>query len=136
MPFCIGLPGAMKCQGTPASSVQGAGVKTVVLFFEKEAKTRSVWYYQLDPGRSLGKTNPLNDADLAEFVALQSDKADSAQSSHVPVDGMDRETWDLSVKNPNAPEAEAMRSPEEIIDAMLARDAETAQLLEDVRGML
>jgi type I restriction enzyme M protein len=30
-----------------------------------------VWYYQLDPGRNLGKTNPLNDADLAEFVELQ-----------------------------------------------------------------
>jgi type I restriction enzyme M protein len=45
-------------------------------------------------------------------------------------------TWDLSVKNPNAPEAAALRSPEEIIDAMLARDAETAQILEDIRGML
>ncbi|MFO1019411.1 MAG: N-6 DNA methylase [Planctomycetales bacterium] len=41
------------------------GVKTVVLFFEKGAPTRKVWYYQLDPGRNLSKTNPLNDADLA-----------------------------------------------------------------------
>ena len=48
---------------------QGAGVKTVVLFFDKGAPTRKIWYYQLDPGRSLGKTSPLNDADLAEFVS-------------------------------------------------------------------
>jgi type I restriction enzyme M protein len=120
----------------PGGTFQGAGVKTVVLFFEKGAKTRSVWYYQLDPGRSLGKTNPLNDADLAEFVALQPGKKDSDQSWSVPVEGLDPQTWDLSVKNPNAPEAEALRSPEEIIDAMLARDAETAQILEDIRGML
>ena len=54
----------------PGGTFQGAGVKTVVLFFEEGTKTRKVWYYQMDPGRNLGKTNPLNDADLAEFVAL------------------------------------------------------------------
>ena len=52
----------------PSGTFQGAGVKTVVLFFEKGAPTRKVWYYQLDPGRNLGKTNPLNDNDMAEFV--------------------------------------------------------------------
>jgi len=54
----------------PGGTFQGAGVKTVVLFFEKGVPTRKVWFYQLDPGRNLGKTNPLNDADLAEFVKL------------------------------------------------------------------
>ena len=54
----------------PGGTFQGSGVKTVVLFFEKGTKTRKVWYYQLDPGRNMGKTNPLNDADLAEFIEL------------------------------------------------------------------
>ncbi|MER2508382.1 MAG: N-6 DNA methylase [Amaricoccus sp.] len=120
----------------PGGTFQGAGVKTVVLFFEKGARTRAVWYYQLDPGRSLGKTNPLNDADLAEFVALQPGKADGPKSWTVNVADLDRTTWDLSVKNPNAPEESPLRSPEEIIDAMLARDTETARILEDIRAML
>ena len=120
----------------PGGTFQGAGVKTVVLFFEKGAPTRNVWYYQLDPGRSLGKTNPLNDDDLAEFVALQPDKADSEKSWSVAVDALDQEIFDLSVRNPNAPEEEPLREPAEIIEAMLARDAETAQILEDIRGML
>ena len=120
----------------PSGTFQGAGVKTVVLFFEKGSKTRKVWYYQLDPGRSMGKTNPLNDEDLAEFVALQADKADSAKSWTVAVKELDTATWDLSVKNPNAPEVEALRSPEQIIADMLARDAETAEILEEIRGML
>ncbi|WP_028957297.1 N-6 DNA methylase [Sulfitobacter sp. 20_GPM-1509m] len=120
----------------PGGTFQGAGVKTVVLFFDKGKPTRDVWYYQLDPGRNLGKTNPLNDADLAEFIALQPEKADSAQSWSVPVAGLDRDTWDLSVKNPNAPEAEALRTPAQIIEDMLARDAETAGILEEIRGML
>src|SRR6185312_83644 len=120
----------------PGGTFQGAGVKTVVLFFEKGAKTRKVWFYQLDPGRSMGKTSPLNDEDLAEFVALQADKADSDKSWTVAVADVDKTTWDLSVKNPNAPEAEALRSPEQIIADMLARDEETAGILEEIRGML
>jgi type I restriction enzyme M protein len=120
----------------PGGTFQGAGVKTVVLFFEKGARTRSVWYYQLNPGRSLGKTNPLNDNDLAEFATLQPQMADSPASWTVDVADLDRTTWDLSVKNPTAPEEGPLRSPEEIIDAMLARDADTAQILEDIRGML
>ena len=64
----------------PGGTFQGAGVKTVVLFFEKGAPTKKIWYYQLDPGRNLGKTNPLNDDDLAEFVKLQKTKADSPKS--------------------------------------------------------
>ena len=64
----------------PGGTFPGAGVKTVVLFFEKGAPTRKVWYYQLNPGRNMGKTNPLNDNDLAEFVTLQKTKANSPQS--------------------------------------------------------
>lgn len=120
----------------PSGTFQGAGVKTVVLFFEKGSKTRKVWFYQLDPGRSMGKTNPLNDDDLVEFVALQADKADSDKSWTVAVADVDKATWDLSVKNPHAPEAVALRSPEQIIADMLARDEETAQILEEIRGML
>ncbi|ROO27572.1 N-6 DNA methylase [Salinisphaera japonica] len=120
----------------PGGTFQGAGVKTVVLFFDKGEPTRDIWYYQLDPGRSLGKTNPLNDNDLAEFIELQPRKADSSQSWTVAVDDIDPATWDLSVKNPNVPEEAPLRSPAEIIDDMLARDAETARILEEIRGML
>ena len=120
----------------PSGTFQGAGVKTVVLFFDKGAPTRKIWYYQLDPGRSLGKTNPLNDADLAEFVALQKTKAGGEKSWTVDVADVDTATCDLSVKNPHSPEAMPQRSPQQIIDDMLARDAETAKLLAQVRGML
>jgi len=120
----------------PGGTFQGAGVKTVVLFFEKGAPTRQTWFYQLDPGRSLGKTNPLNDDDLAEFVTLQPDKADSAKSWSAKAEDLDQQTFDLSVRNPNAPEEEPLREPEQIIADMLARDEKTRAILEDIRGML
>ena len=73
----------------PGGTFLGAGVKTVVLFFEKGTPTRKVWYYQLDPGRSLGKTNPLNDDDLSEFVELQASFAESEKSWAVDVADID-----------------------------------------------
>lgn len=120
----------------PGGTFQGAGVKTVVLFFEKGAPTRDIWFYQLDPGRSMGKTNPLNDDDLGEFVALQRTRPNGPRSWIVNRSDLSEATFDLSVKNPNAPEAAALRGPEDIIADMLARDAETAEILESIRGML
>jgi type I restriction enzyme M protein len=128
----------------PGGTFQGAGVKTVVLFFEKGAPTRSIWYYQLDPGRNLGKTNPLNDGDLAEFVALQKTCADSPKSWRVKVgvtEGNprgtgDTATYDLSVKNPNGNEAIAHRSPQDILGEIAALDAESAEVLEKIKALL
>jgi type I restriction enzyme M protein len=120
----------------PGGTFQGAGVKTVVLFFEKGTKTRKIWYYQLDPGRNLGKTNPLNDDDLAEFVELQKTRADSAKSWTVDAKTLDPATFDLSVKNPNGGEEVAHRTPQEIMDEIAALDAESAAVLETIRGLL
>ncbi len=120
----------------PGGTFQGAGVKTVVLFFEKGAPTRQVWYYQLDPGRNLGKTNPLNDDDLAEFVELQKTFADSPKSWSVKVGAGDTATFDLSVKNPNGGEAVIHRSPQAIMDEIAALDEESAGVLAKIRALL
>ena len=120
----------------PGGTFLGAGVKTVVLFFEKGAPTRQVWYYQLDPGRNMGKTNPLNDADLAEFVALQASSTDSPKSWRVQADAINPTTFDLSVKNPNGGEAVAHRSPADIMDEIAALDGESAEVLATIRALL
>jgi type I restriction enzyme M protein len=107
-----------------------------VLFFEKGSPTRSIWFYQLDPGRNLGKTNPLNDADLADFVALQRTFPDSPKSWTVDAKSIDPRTVDLSVKNPNGAEALAHRSPQEILDQIAALDAQSAEVLKTIRALL
>ena len=120
----------------PGGTFLGAGVKTVVLFFEKGTPTRKVWYYQLDPGRSLGKTNSLNDDDLKEFVELQASFAESDKSWSVDVADIDPVSFDLSVKNPNKAEEAPLREPEEIIAEMVVLDVESADILEGIRGLL
>ena len=120
----------------PGGTFQGAGVKTVVLFFEKGISTRKIWYYQLDPGRNMGKTNPLNENDLAEFEELQKTKADSDKSWSVSIEGVDPLTRDLSVKNPNSGEEVVHRTPEDIMDEIAALDVESSEVLGRIRELL
>jgi type I restriction enzyme M protein len=120
----------------PGGTFQGAGVKTVVLFFDKGAPTRKIWYYQLDPGRNLGKTNPLNDDDLAEFVKLQKTLADSPKSWSADANTLDEKTFDLSVKNPNGNGEVKHRSPQKILDEIAALDAESAEVLQKIKALL
>ncbi len=120
----------------PGGTFTGAGVKTVVLFFEKGKPTQKVWFYQLKLDRNLGKTNPLNENDLAEFVVLQKTFADSENSWSVDIKDVDQTTFDLSVKNPNTPEAEPLRKPQEILDEIKALDGESAEILESIKSLI
>lgn len=116
----------------PGGTFTGAGVKTVVLFFDKGTETKKVWYYQLNLDRNLGKTNALNEKDLADFVALQKTKADSENSWSIAAKDIDQTTFDLSAKNPNKKEEAALRQPQEILSAMKALDLESADILNSI----
>jgi len=107
-----------------------------LLCFEKGAPTRKVWFYQLDPGRNLGKTNPLNDDDLAEFVKLQKTFAESPKSWRVDAKNIDKVTFDLSVKNPNGGEEVTHLTPQAILDEIAALDAKGAEALRNIRALL
>jgi type I restriction enzyme M protein len=108
----------------------------VVLFFEKGSATKKTWFYQLSPGRNLGKTNPLNEKDLAEFVELQKTQSESKNSWTVNIKDIDQTTFDFSAKNPNTPEASPLRKPNEILKAMKALDKESAVILNSILEMI
>ncbi len=127
----------------PGGTFTGAGVKTVVLFFEKGKPTQKTWFYQLNLDRNLGKTNPLTEKDLAEFVELQKTKAESENSWTVNIAdlpdgkaGIDQTTFDLSVKNPNIPEEAPLRKPSEILKEMADLDKESASILENIKDLI
>lgn len=120
----------------PGGTFTGAGVKTVVLFFDKGEATRRIWYYQLNLDRNLGKTNPLNENDLAEFLELQKTKAESENSWTVKISEIDEDTFDLSAKNPNTPEEAPLREPTEIIAEMSALDKESDEILKNVQALV
>lgn len=120
----------------PGGTFTGAGVKTVVLFFEKGSATKKVWFYQLNLDRNLGKTNALNEKDLADFVELQKTKADSENSWSINIKDIDQATFDLSAKNPNKKEEATLRQPKEILEEMKALDEESADILNSILELI
>jgi type I restriction enzyme M protein len=113
-----------------------AGVKTVVLFFTKGEPTQKVWYYQLNLNRNLGKTNPLNEQDLAEFVELQKTKSDSDNSWSVDIADIDPNTFDLSVKNPNKKTETTLRDPQDILIEIQSLDSQSQEILQGIKELL
>jgi type I restriction enzyme M protein len=120
----------------PSGAFQGAMVRTVVLFFDKGAPTKKIWYYQLNVGRSIGKTNPLSDADLVDFIKLQKTKKDSDNSWTVDIADIDNNTYDLTVRNPNTAGPAELGAPQEILEEIKTLDARAATLLAELAEML
>lgn len=120
----------------PKGVFSGAGVSTVILFFEKGTSTRHIWYYQLNLDRNLGKTYPLNEDDLSEFVKLQKTNANSENSWSVDLADVDKTTYDLTVNNPNKKQEVVLRSPREILDEMKKLDKESTEIIDLIRELI
>jgi len=69
-------------------------------------------------------------------VTLQKTFADSPKSWSVEAKDIDPATFDLSVKNPNGGEEIAHRSPAAIIEEIAALDAESAEVLGNIKALL
>jgi type I restriction enzyme M protein len=80
----------------------------------------------------MGKTNSLNDEDLAEFIELQSSFSLSEKSWFLEVKEIDQESFDLSVKNPNKAEDSPLREPQEILEEIAVLDGETTEILASI----
>lgn len=120
----------------PGGVFTGAGVKTIVLFFQKGEPTETIWYYQLNLNRNLGKTNPLNEKDLEEFLKLQNSKIESGNSWNLKVEDLNNETWDLSVKNPiNSDEVQA-REPTAVLNEIEQLNIDVQKLIVQIKKAL
>lgn len=120
----------------PAGTFLGAGVKTVVLIFTKGEPTHNIWYYQLNPGRSLGKLNPLNNDDMKVFLSAQENKSITENSWLINISHINTITYDLTVKNPNAKTDDLIREPNEIIQELVALEIEEDQILTSISEMI
>jgi type I restriction enzyme M protein len=120
----------------PTGTFTGAGVKTVVLFFEKGSPTKDIWYYQLNLERNLGKTNPLNENDLKEFLELQKTNANTENSWVVNINDIDLSSCDLAPNNPNKIDTDDKRSPEQILDEIQKLDLASTQAIAVIKDLL
>lgn len=117
----------------PSGVFTGAGVKTVVLFFDKGTPTDKIWYYQID--KHFTKTNPLTEKDMEEFLRLQKSRGESEHSWLLDTKTLG-DDCDLSVKNPNKKEEVDERSPREILESIQTLNEESTTILKELEGMI
>ena len=120
----------------PTGTFTGTGVKTVAIFFEKGKPTKELWYYQLNTGRNLGKTNSLNEDDLEDFIKSTKIKKISKNSWSIDIKKIDKNTWDLSVQNPNIAEEIDERTPKEIILEIEKLDKQSSVSIKKINDLL
>jgi hypothetical protein len=114
------------------SATGSTGVKTVVLFFDKGQPTRDIWYYQLNLERNLGKTHPLTEKDMDDFLSRYKDRSSSANSWTVDATDLSNANFDLSVKNPNEVLERQLDSPEIILSNIKSTDHDIQNLLNEI----
>ena len=120
----------------PSGAFLGTGVKTVVLFFEKGKPTKKLWYYQLNVGRNMGKTNSLNENDLTDFIKLAKTRKLSDNSWSIDIEKINKDTWDLGVKNPNKIEEIDERTPSQIVSEIEELDKQSEEALKAIKELL
>ena len=108
----------------------------MVLFFKKGEPTKKIWYYQLNLDRNLGKTNPLNENDLADFLDCFKGQKETKNSWFVDLKDVNLDTLDLSVKNPNKSDEVVYREPKEIIAEIEKLDAESSEILAKIKELM
>ncbi len=120
----------------PQGTFLGAGVKTIVLLFEKGKPTKNIWYYQLNLDRKLGKTNALNEKDLAEFIDFSKTKKEGENSWSIDFENINKNNWDLSANNPNKVEEIDNRTPQEIITEIEELESQAKEALNKIKGLI
>lgn len=121
----------------PKGTFLGAGgVRTVVLFFEKGSATKDIWYYQLDPEKNLGKTNPLNMSHFKEFLSIHKNKGESKNSWTISECDIDTNNYYLGVDNPNKVKNNDNRTPQEIILEIEKLVEKSSEALKSIKRLL
>ena len=125
-------------------------VKTALLFFERPGPTREIWYCELPLPEGLkkfSKGSPIQDEHLNEALELwqawnayrQSSAAKPDPTAHsgvVPVQEIAERGYDLTARNPNRPEGEALPSPTEIVASLAEKEREIMSIVEELGAVL
>lgn len=112
-----------------------SGVKTNVLFFERNGGTSDVWYYEFEPEQKLTKNKPITDDHLREFVELYKVRTTTNCSWNVPGSKL-AENYDLSAQNPAKQEDAEHLMPSDILKQIRIKEKQVSVLLDEIESLL
>jgi len=111
-----------------------SGVKTNVLFFDRNGSTSDIYYYEVNPPYKLTKNKPITYEHFKEFLECWKDRKLTENSWIVNVETI--EDFDISAKNPNKIETIEYKSPMELVKNIKTNNKEIFNLMEEVEAIL
>jgi type I restriction enzyme M protein len=116
-----------------------ASVATNLLFFTKGTPTKEIWYWQhqLPEGvKAYSKTKPIQKSEFENLKAWWNNRVENEQAWKVSLAELEATNYNLDVKNPHTPEAEASYSSAELLtmlhDSFQNSDALLSQLKQEL----
>ncbi|HEY7065247.1 MAG TPA: class I SAM-dependent DNA methyltransferase [Chloroflexota bacterium] len=114
-------------------------IPTNVLFFDRSGPTADVWYYEqpLPEGRkSYTKTQPLQYEEFAACLAWWHAREENERAWKVPAAELLASGGNLDRKNPRARQDLEHLPPEQLADAILAKEERIAALMAEIKQVL
>ena len=114
-------------------------VKTNLLFFDKTTPTDEIWYYEIQPPKGMKnftKTRPMRDEDWQNCFEKWQSREINENSWIVKIEEIDKETYELTPRNPNHLKRKKLRPAEEILKDVLMEEKEVINLLDELRGIM
>ena len=111
-----------------------SGVKTNVIFFDRNGSTSEIFYYELNPSSKLTKNKPINNDHFKEFLSVWKDRTITENSWIVNIN--DIKDFDISAKNPNRNEAIEHKSPIELVENIKLNNEEITDLMNEIEAIL
>jgi type I restriction enzyme M protein len=120
-------------------------IATNILFFDKTKPTKEIWYYEMKVDERLRgatraknpkytKSNPIMYDDFAGILKWIKKKTPNENAWKVSV--KDIVENNLDIKNPNDVEESMDLEPHELIDNIIADEAKTMKLLQEVKNLI
>jgi type I restriction enzyme M protein len=111
-----------------------SGVKTNIIFFDRNGSTKDIWYYEIDLWRKLTKNKPITYEEIKHIPELLAKRENWENSWIVKVE--DIKDYDLSAKNPNKQTEEIIRNPNEILNDLEQNDEQIRNLFSELKQIL
>lgn len=119
----------------PQSTFHPATVSTNLIFFEKGAPTKEIWFYEhrLPEGqKSYSKTKSIQFEEFAPIIEWWDNREENDVAWCVSVKDL-KERFDLDVKNPHRETSEKIPSTSEVLSRLSASIGATQQLLLEIQ---
>ncbi len=111
-----------------------SGVKTNVIFFDRNGSTSDIFYYEVNPPSKLTKNKPIKYEHFKEFLDTWQERTLTDNSWIVHVN--DIKDYDISAKNPNNIEVIEHKSPLELVKNIKANNQEIDDLMDEIEAVL